>query len=218
MFSSVILISLVSNPLIRLLQIIPNMGAGLGCFQRLEEFLQKPERVDDRAVQMRQCLSDADKGPPSNNSRSEEAVSPDTPQNGPIVSIRNADLGWGEGVLLKRINMDVAKGEHIAITGVVGSGKSLLLNSILGEVRPKAGSVHVRGIGVAYCSQTTWLENLTAHENVFRRAAEDEAWYERVIDACALRDFLHSQQSGETIGTSGAKISGGERQRLVRTD
>lgn len=193
------------------------MGAGLGCFKRLEEFLQKAERVDDRNFQTREWSSDAGLGSPSNGFQSKQAASSKSPQTLPIVSICNADLGWDEEVLLRGINLDIAKGEHIAITGVVGSGKSLLLNSILGEVGPKAGSIYVGGIGVAYCSQKTWLENLTAHENVFRRAADDEAWYERVIDACALRDFLHAQPSGETIGTSGAKISGGEKQRLVRT-
>ena len=140
------------------------------------------------------------------------------PLGGPIVSISNADLAWDNDVLLKGLNLTITRGQHIVITGSVGSGKSLLLNAILGEVEPRAGSIQVQGVGVAYCGQTVWLENLTPYESVFRWAAADNAWYRRVIDACALREFMDSRiSSDETIGTSGAKISGGERQRLVRT-
>ena len=140
------------------------------------------------------------------------------PLHGPVVSISNADLAWDSEILLKGVNLTIPRGRHIAITGAVGSGKSLLLNAILGEVHPITGNIQVQGIRVAYCSQTVWLENLTPYENVFRWATADDTWYRRVVDACALTEFMDSRiSSGETIGTSGAKVSGGEKQRLVRT-
>lgn len=189
----------------------------MGCFKRLEDFLQKPERVDSRDIQISKYLSDANLASLNNDPESKDVAGLESSRDRPIVAIQNANLGWDAETILKDINMNVAKGQHIAITGAVGSGKSLLLNAILGEVQPTAGSIHVGGIGISYCSQTAWLENRTARENAFRCVPHDEMWYQRVIDACALREFLGSQPPDETIGTSGARISGGEKQRLVRT-
>ena len=133
------------------------------------------------------------------------------------VSVLHADLAWDTEVLLKDVNLTVFKGRHVAITGAVGSGKSLLLHAILGEVQPKAGSIHLTGVGMAYCGQTAWLENLSSYENAFRWVPVDDAWHQQVIDACALREFMDSRtRPDETIGTNGAKISVGEKQRLVR--
>ena len=139
-------------------------------------------------------------------------------QDGPAaVSVLHADLAWDSEVLLEDVNLTVCRGRHIAITGAVGSGKSLLLHAILGEVQPKAGNIHVTGVGMAYCGQTAWMENLSPHDNIFRWVPVDNSWHQRIIDACALREFMDSRaRSDETIGTGGAKISGGEKQRLVR--
>lgn len=211
MFSSLILIALVANPLIHVFQIIPNLGAAVGCAKRVEEFLKREELVDSRSDLK------VSEGQVQNNKTASEANQATAPDSSPlIVSIQDADIAWDEKDLLKNVNLQVAKGQHIAITGSVGSGKSLLLQAMLGEVAPKSGSIHIRpGVSVGYCTQTAWLENLSVRDNAFRGAPEDPAWRERVIDACALRELLASEVAGSTIGSGGSKISGGEKQRLV---
>lgn len=211
MFSSLILIALVANPLIHVFQIIPNLGAAVGCAKRVEEFLKREELVDSRSDlevpggQVQNTPSDSDA-----NQVTESA------SGSLILSIKDADIAWDEKGMLKNVNLQVTKGQHIAITGPVGSGKSLLLQAMLGEVTPKSGSIHILpGVCVGYCTQTAWLENLGARDNAFRGAPEDSAWRERVIDACALRELLASEVTGSTIGSGGSKISGGEKQRLV---
>ncbi|TGO16824.1 hypothetical protein BTUL_0024g00700 [Botrytis tulipae] len=116
---------------------------------------------------------------------------------------------------LHDINFEIAAGQHVAVTGPVGCGKSLLLQAILGEVELKAGTMHVGGIGIGYCSQNPWLENVSAHENAFRSAPSDKTWEKLVADSCDLGELLSMESSHQTIGSGGAKISGGERQRLA---
>ncbi|TGO64712.1 hypothetical protein BCON_0006g01150 [Botryotinia convoluta] len=129
--------------------------------------------------------------------------------------MRHASLGWSTETILHDINFEIAAGQHVAVTGPVGCGKSLLLQAILGEVELKAGTMHVGGIGVGYCSQNPWLENVSARENAFRSAPNDKSWENLVADSCDLGGLLSVESSHQTIGSGRAKISGGERQRLA---
>ncbi|KAF7942729.1 uncharacterized protein EAE97_006183 [Botrytis byssoidea] len=132
-----------------------------------------------------------------------------------ILSMRHASFGWGNETSLHDINFEIAASQHVAVTGPVGCGKSLLLQAILGEVELKAGTIHAGDIAIGYCSQNPWLENVSAHENAFRSAPSDKSWENLVADSCNLGDLLSTESSHQTIGSGGAKISGGERQRLA---
>ncbi|KAK3313259.1 putative ATP-binding cassette transporter [Apodospora peruviana] len=226
MFSSLILISLLANPLIQVFQVIPMLGTAVGCAKRVEEFLRKEEVNDSRSEMLPDRHERRPSEKASKNAIHHDAVRdqkqkaeshevfPATVYN-PIVSVQTADIGWDERVLLRNVNLEVTRGQHVAIIGPVGSGKTLMLQAILGEVNPRAGNIRLQpGVSVGYCTQTAWLENLSAENNAFRCAPNDSAWRERVIDACALRDLLDSEIPGTTIGSGGAKISGGEKQRL----
>ena len=209
LFTSLILIALLASPLIRILQVIPSFGAAKGCFSRLQTFLEKNERIDDRVV----CAEDA--GVPHVNDATGQVTAEKRSDSGCVVTFQRADFGWTGNPHLRNINLDIQKGEHIVISGPVASGKSLLLAAILGETRVLSGSVHVGSSSIGYCGQTAWLENMTAEENALRQAPMDQVWRQKVIHACALDELLQSHGPGETIGSGGAKISGGERQRLA---
>ncbi|KAI1152199.1 putative ATP-binding cassette transporter [Nemania diffusa] len=216
LFSSLILINLVANPLVIVLQTFPQIGAALGCCARIQEFLQSEELRDSREHTHRPSdRGDRMAQPYSKTSEAKEKDDADSLLGDPIIKITNGCLGWDSKVLIKDINLSVNKGEHIVITGAVGSGKSLLLQAILGETQAISGKISVGDDRIAYCSQTPWLENMTPRENATRGSLDDEVWRDRVIDACALREFFDTKASGETIGSSGSKISGGERQRLA---
>jgi ATP-binding cassette subfamily C (CFTR/MRP) protein 1 len=220
MFASLILINLLASPLIRLLQIIPSFGAAIGCFTRLENFLARPELLASK-----ECSTykyDSGSGHTKIETEFPEKVSNHAEENFsglstdlPSICIRQGNFGWGAEPVLVDISFEVHQGEHVVITGPVGCGKSLLLHAILGEVVPQAGSVQLEGVGVGYCGQVPWLENMAARENAFRCTTTDTHWEQTIIDACALGDLLGSQLSGKTVGSGGARISGGERQRLV---
>lgn len=58
---------------------------------------------------------------------------------------------------LPKTNMMVPRGQLLAIVGPVGSGKSSLLQGLIGEMRKTSGTVKFGG-SVAYCPQVAWIQ------------------------------------------------------------
>jgi ABC-type bacteriocin/lantibiotic exporter with double-glycine peptidase domain len=58
---------------------------------------------------------------------------------------------------LQNINMSIPKGQLCAIVGAIGSGKSSLLQGMIGEMRRSEGTVTLGG-NVSYCPQTAWIQ------------------------------------------------------------
>lgn len=73
-----------------------------------------------------------------------------------------------------------------AFTACCGGLQSSLLQCILGELKPLKGSVEVNG-RVSYASQTPWVFSGTVKENILFGAPLDVERYDKVVDACALR-------------------------------
>ncbi|KAI0459697.1 putative ATP-binding cassette transporter [Xylaria acuta] len=216
LFSSLILINLVANPLVFLLQAFNQIGAAIGCCSRIQDFLQSEELFDPR--EHTHHLSDhgnAKNKPDYKITKAEEKDESTSLLRKPAIEITDGCFGWDDKVLIKDVNLSVSKGEHVVITGAVGSGKSLLLQAIIGETQALSGKIRTGDGRIAYCGQTPWLENSTARENAIRGAPNDVTWQDKVIDACALRELLEAKSTDEPIGSNGAKISGGERQRLA---
>lgn len=69
----------------------------------------------------------------------------DTTRTSPIIQIRNLCNRFGDHVVHEHLDLDVYKGEIIGLVGGSGTGKSVLLRTILGLRRPNAGSIHVFG-------------------------------------------------------------------------
>ncbi|VDL80145.1 unnamed protein product [Nippostrongylus brasiliensis] len=110
------------------------------------------------------------------------------------LKIENATFAWEQSEgdeTLKNITMSVGRGQLVAIVGKVGAGKSSLLQAILGEMNKISGSVNVSG-SVAYVPQQAWIQNLTLRNNILFNRTYDRAFYDKVLDACALRQDLAS--------------------------
>src|SRR5262249_20892666 len=65
----------------------------------------------------------------------------------------------------REMNLQIARGELVAIVGPVGSGKSSLLNALVSEMRKNHGSITFGGT-VGYCPQTAWIQNTTVRDNI----------------------------------------------------
>lgn len=106
---------------------------------------------------------------------------------------------------LQQTNISVPRGKLVAIVGSVGSGKSSLLQGLIGEMRKTAGSVKFGG-SVAYCPQVAWiqvssallripctnvlLKNATIRDNIcFGRPFEAEKYWQAVQDSCLESDL-----------------------------
>ncbi|EYC24578.1 hypothetical protein Y032_0013g1981 [Ancylostoma ceylanicum] len=116
---------------------------------------------------------------------------------------------------LKNINLSVKRGQLVAIVGKVGSGKSSLLQAILGEMNKVSGSVNVCG-SIAYVPQQAWIQNLTLRDNILFNRSYDPLFYDKVVEACALRQDLVSLPAEDLteIGEKGINLSGGQKQRV----
>jgi phospholipid/cholesterol/gamma-HCH transport system ATP-binding protein len=62
-----------------------------------------------------------------------------------VISVRGLTTNLGGKLIHDHVDLEVGRGEVIAIVGGSGSGKSVLLRSIVGLMRPAAGSIHVFG-------------------------------------------------------------------------
>lgn len=63
----------------------------------------------------------------------------------PVISIRGLDNRFGEQVVHEGLDLDVRRGEIIAVVGGSGSGKSVLMRTVIGLRRPNAGQIRVLG-------------------------------------------------------------------------
>ncbi|PVG03230.1 P-loop containing nucleoside triphosphate hydrolase protein [Serendipita vermifera] len=116
---------------------------------------------------------------------------------------------------LQNIDMTIPKGQLCAIVGAIGSGKSSLLQGIIGEMRKSEGTVTLGG-NVSYCPQTAWIQNATIRENIcFGKEFDEEKYWKVVKDSCleADLDMLPNGDMTE-VGEKGITLSGGQRQRL----
>lgn len=66
-------------------------------------------------------------------------------ENGPIISIRDLQTSFGTTTIHDGVDLDVLKGEVMAIVGASGTGKSVLLRAILGLLSPSRGTIRLFG-------------------------------------------------------------------------
>ncbi|KFA71490.1 hypothetical protein S40288_09133 [Stachybotrys chartarum IBT 40288] len=117
---------------------------------------------------------------------------------------------------LEDISLDFVEGGLNAIAGPSGSGKTTLLLSVLGETYLEEGTI-TRPEDVAYASQSTWLQNDTIRNNILFGSPLDPGRYDRVVQACCLRqDFKQVPDSDMTmVGENGTSLSGGQKARVA---
>lgn len=69
-----------------------------------------------------------------------------TPADTPVIRVRGLRNQFGEQVVHEHLDLDVRRGEILGVVGGSGSGKSVLMRSILGLREPDAGTVEVLGV------------------------------------------------------------------------
>ncbi|KAI9112741.1 hypothetical protein K1719_016244 [Acacia pycnantha] len=136
------------------------------------------------------------------------------------VEVKDGTFSWDDDDTkrdhdLKNININIKKGDLTAIVGTVGSGKSSLLASILGEMHKVSGKVRVCG-STAYVAQTSWIQNGTIQDNILYGLPMDRHKYNEVVRVCCLDKDLEMMDDGDQteIGERGINLSGGQKQRI----
>ena len=116
---------------------------------------------------------------------------------------------------LRNINLRLSSGALLAVTGPIGSGKSSLLMSIMGEMRLAMGKIKQQG-RVVYAPQSPWVFTGTVRENILFGLPYNHERFQKVIAACQLHEDLQMLPSGDStfIGERGTSLSGGQRARV----
>ena len=139
----------------------------------------------------------------------------------------SSDTNW----ILKDLNLYIKKGERVGVIGRTGSGKSTLIDLVMGLLIPVKGEIYYdenlltsatfskyRSC-IAHVPQTIFLLDATISENIAFNLRPDEIDYERLKKAskmAALDDVIENMPDGfrTLVGERGAVLSGGQRQRI----
>ncbi len=143
-----------------------------------------------------------------------------------LINAKDIHTYYGASHILRGINFSVARGETIGLMGRNGMGKSTLLKSIMGLVKPRSGSLDILGkpmlgaapyeiarLGIAYVPEGRGIfGNLSVTENLIMAARAgtrgQRGWtYERVLETFP--------RLKERLGLGGQQLSGGEQQMLT---
>ena len=139
------------------------------------------------------------------------------------VSLQNLTLAYGDTVAVPSLNLDIRKGELIALLGPSGCGKTTTMRAIAGLMAPKSGNIIIdganvtkvsankRGVGLVFQSYALF-PNLSGFENIAfglrlkkRPAAEIKQKVEAGLELVGLAHLADRKP---------AELSGGQQQRL----
>ncbi|CAB3220069.1 unnamed protein product [Arctia plantaginis] len=182
--------------------------------KRIENFLL----LDENNETIKSLKSDVDESKALLAKFEDEEIIPENPK--PVgLSMVNISASWsGYSVVdtLRNITLTAKPGEFIGVAGPVGSGKSSLLQLIMGELKPKQGTFSLDDCSMSYASQEPWLFAATIRENILFGQPYDRVRYKKVVKACALlKDFVLLPHGDSTlVGERGATLSGGQRARI----
>jgi len=146
-------------------------------------------------------------------------------------SIDFAYQGAGE-LILKDINLTIGKGERIGIVGSTGSGKSTVLDILMGLLPPSGGRLIVDEVpitaenslawrqSIAHVPQSIFLADASIAENIALGKSVADIDIDRVRCAASqaqISELIESRPDGyyTPVGERGTKLSGGERQRIA---
>ena len=208
-FTSVALFAMLTGPLNAFPWVLNGLVEAMVSIRRLEQFFALPEfnselyftkmydisgvkPTDDSDVVIKDCYFSHGQGP-----NSDQLVTP----------------------VLKNISLSIKCGDLVGVIGPVGAGKSSLLDALLGEMQRTEGQIAVnrppRGVG--FVKQEAWLQQGTVRDNIMWGKAYQHNWYNKVIEACALKQDFTQLACGDLsqVGEQGVTLSGGQRARVA---
>ncbi|MBS3769937.1 MAG: ABC transporter ATP-binding protein, partial [Bacteroidales bacterium] len=182
-----------------------NFKKGLASFERIETVLNAEETIKEKPNAQRiKAFKDS-------------------------IVYEDVSFWYNHDYVLNHINLEIRKGQTVAIVGQSGAGKSTLISLLPRFYDVKEGDIRVDGISIkdlkvkdlrgliGLVTQESILFNDTVHNNI--AFGRDDAAYEQVEEAARVANahtFIMELENGyETnIGDQGNKLSGGQKQRI----
>lgn len=203
-FTTAAILAMITHPANMVMTIVPRAVISFSSFERIQAYIVGEDPLTEPILVTSSQSNSA-------HSRGDVAI-----------GLHNVTIS-AEGPskpILRDISMEIAKGSITILTGPVGSGKTILVRAILGDMSVISGSVRVSSKRIAYCSQAAWLPNQTIKDIILGPGSSehhDKAWYEKAIHSCCLDSDLDMLPDGDltSVGSKGMNLSGGQRQRVA---
>jgi phospholipid/cholesterol/gamma-HCH transport system ATP-binding protein len=147
-----------------------------------------------------------------------------------VISIRELKKSFDTNIVLNGIDIDILKGENLAVLGRSGSGKSVLIKIISGLLKPDSGTVKVLGqevdklagkalqelrlkIGFSFQSSALY-DSMSVRENLAFPLVRNKRNLKTKEVNEAIESVLHDVGLSQTINQMPAELSGGQRKRI----
>ncbi|MGB6428599.1 MAG: ATP-binding cassette domain-containing protein, partial [Methyloceanibacter sp.] len=152
-------------------------------------------------------------------------------QSKPVISIRDLVVGFGEATVLDHLSLDVRAGEIMGVVGASGSGKSVLLRTIIGLLPKREGTIEVLGVDLDRASederralerrwgvlfqQGALFSSLTVRQNVQFPMRENLELSPRLLDEMALAKLEMVGLTAADANKFPSELSGGMTKRAA---
>jgi|TARA_Y100000310_G_scaffold270007_1_gene283587 ABC-type multidrug transport system fused ATPase/permease subunit len=144
------------------------------------------------------------------------------------ISLKDIYFSYNKKINLKKVSLDIFKGDKIGIVGDSGSGKSTFGKILLGLYKVKSGKISIDNKdyyetdhenilkNISSVLQETELFDMTLKENITILGKPDNSLFKKAIKIAQLEDVIKNLPKGinTLLGEKGYKLSGGERQRI----
>ncbi|EDM23168.1 ABC transporter ATP-binding protein [Caminibacter mediatlanticus] len=148
------------------------------------------------------------------------------------IKLKNISFSYdSKKLVLDNINLIIKKGQKVGFIGKTGSGKSTLIDIIMGLLKPKSGEIFIDDVllddykiklwqkNIAHVPQFIFLSDASIAENIAFGIPKEKIDMEKVIESAkkaALHDFIESlpNKYNTFVGERGVQLSGGQRQRI----
>ena len=147
------------------------------------------------------------------------------------IEIKKLSFGYDANLIFNDLNLTISRGDCVGFMGDTGSGKSTLIDLIVGLLEPTKGVISIDGVdlkngnydswrkNIAYVPQVIFLTDATIAQNIAFGIPDEKINYDRLHAAAKdaqISKTIESLEKGyETlVGECGVRLSGGQRQRI----
>ncbi len=148
------------------------------------------------------------------------------------IKIENLNFDIQNKNIIKNLNLEIKKNSLVGIYGSTGSGKSTLIDLIMGLRKPKTGNIKIDDINLADIDQEQWrneisyvpqeifLLNTTIENNIIfnlnKKENTNRVKLQEIIENVQLKEFVNSkiEKIDYITGENGMFLSGGQKQRI----
>lgn len=138
----------------------------------------------------------------------------------PFIQLTDISFRYDDSdrLVLNDLNLEIFKGDQIALVGPSGAGKSTLTHLIAGVYQPTIGTISInqRDLNIGILSQQPYIFSASIKENITMFKDIENNTVEEVLDEVVLLDKVQSFTQGinTIIGEGGEMLSGGQMRRI----